>query len=306
MLPAAGSPVPANLPGFHWQPDGDVPSIDDTHATLQTAGGEPVAVTLESFSPQGWVVRPQAPLAPNTDYELVLADFCSGSGEPDETGLSFEFHAVDAAQLPTVLGELSIGPPVIGSVTLAEHTGGFCDSQYDAVWVDVELDLHEGAQPWDDVLFFETFVDDEPWHRSSSSCEYPSPGESWIGRGRDKVYLLCDGGDEERSVTIEMRAYIPGADVELATPAAEVTLRCGEAAGTGSTTGIPSTTADPEPTTSNDPADPGATTTGDPGADDLVTDRGCSCRAQPRTPSPRWLLALVLLARRRRHTSPRP
>jgi hypothetical protein len=75
-----------------------------------------------------------------------------------------------------------------------------------------------------------TEVDGKVWHPSDSLPDEVPPGLSWTGRGKDRVYAICDA-DPESGLRpgrhqVTMRARVAGTNVTLAGNTLEVELTC--------------------------------------------------------------------------------
>jgi hypothetical protein len=92
---------------------------------------------------------------------------------------------------PRRLGVLTKRAPVRGPLEVTTWSGS-CSDTADAVYVDVELDLFAEAKPWADALVFVTLVDGQPWFPSTGLGFGHAYGESWVGRGRDRLYASCE------------------------------------------------------------------------------------------------------------------
>lgn len=112
-------------------------------------------------------------------------------------------------------------------------TGGSCSIAIDAAQTRLELRLGGDLNQWRDVLLFSTSVDGELWRPRSSVCSQVAPGESWTGRGTDRVFADCTpdhpyGGPDfkleqgRREVTVT--AWWPG--VASISGTTEVVLSC--------------------------------------------------------------------------------
>jgi len=73
-----------------------------------------------------------------------------------------------------------------------------------------------------DQRYYETLIDgDKMWYPKTSSCTQFVPGISWLReKGKDMLYTACDrcgfvGGIEPGKHTVEMRAQLPGTEIEM-------------------------------------------------------------------------------------------
>lgn len=301
VTPYAG-PVPANMPAFVWHPATHVndsqlsPTPEASHIELVELDGStetsvPVQIAKVDFGwLPAWEILPQQELSENANYELRTQAYCS-----QEEGLSATFSTGARADLPTSLGKLVADAGFVDSLRI--HTSA-CESTVDAYQVPIRVDLSAEAEPWKNVLMWETFVDGKSWIPGHSAAEFEPPGESWEGRGVDLITSTCDDdwdsqGLDPGTYTVEMKATIPGTNVELSTDPIDVTIDCGWAQ-----------QAEPiEPSAPDAGPRPDAAGTdagGDAGTD--ANEGGCSV-SDGHAPSGTWLIALgglgLFLARRR-------
>lgn len=240
FVPGDGATVPANLPGIYWRarhdasPGGVTPS--NVTLTTTTDPGAPLSFTATPLSDaNAYLLVPDAPLVAGTSYRLVDSTTCmfgGGGGAPSPTVV---FAVGPSAPLPTTLGVLAVTdlPPRTDSVI---SSGGSCSTSAVLASAAVAIDYPSvpGTAPWRDVLHFETRADGQIWFGRSSSLQSIAPGESWVGRGFDRLYTACsedpfnDVGWElsEGTHQVEMRATLPGTSLALATGTRAVTLVC--------------------------------------------------------------------------------
>ena len=165
------------------------------------------------------------PLQPNTSYGVGAPDPCTGEV------VGIEFSTVEEAPFPSTLGALEVSPRQLGEIQVSEPSS--CEMTAQAAYVDITLDLDEEAIPWDQALVYETYVDGEPWRPLASQGQRIIPGHTWIGRGEDRIFTLCDDVDdsvyqaEEGLRTVEIVARHPGRTDELATESVTIDLHCG-------------------------------------------------------------------------------
>jgi len=191
--------------------------------------GDPVEI-LE----QGWYIEPTAGFEENQSYTLKInikentsfddIKIC-GDSTPE-----FHFATGNMEPFPTELGSLTSGE--IRREPLQINTGDSCSDTLSVVYVDVELDLPEESLVWHGALLIQTYVNDTLWRGSSFYGKIYKPGESWVGFGKDRVYVICDdhfshvADAPEGIVDIQLRAHIPGTNVALESETISVELRC--------------------------------------------------------------------------------
>ena len=301
--------MPANLPGVFWSPDDGVEANPDGARLYRVANGEDVAIEFEGGPP--YEVRVLEPLFEGEEYALAFGSVCFGSGAADETASTYTFATTPAQAFPEQLGELLASPQEVGTIALATSSGS-CTDSLEAAYVDLELDLDPGSEPWQEVLVFETLVDGVPWRPSAFLPLPPQPGESWRGRGADRVFTVCtddtpDGFTESGLSpgvhTVSMRALLPGSEASISSASVSVVVSCedGAEASTGTDTGSSDSGTDTEIGTDGDMMTDtsSSATTGGLGSED-----GCACATGAGRPrravglSAIALLALLSLRRR--------
>jgi hypothetical protein len=173
-----------------------------------------VAFSLEPVSSHWYLLRLDENLAAGSTYVLRCDDQCR-----DESPIETTFQTADEAPVPETLGILEAIGPVVAEITVASQSS-MCDASITAAIVDLELHIDASARPWADVLDYSTFVDGEPWTPSYTTGR-PSPdwevGGSWMGRGKDRVFVICASSDPQVYAGVEqgphtalMRAELPG------------------------------------------------------------------------------------------------
>jgi hypothetical protein len=334
-VPGDMAVVPANLPGVFWRTDDGVDADVESVRLVRLADDQDIPLEVVALGNGRHEVKILETLVPEAAHALVLGSVCQGTGLADETAPLFELTTTAEQPLPDDLGALNASSTQHGSLGLASIDGG-CAAPVASAYVDVEVTLSAAVLPWTDVLVYETLVDGKLWRPSGFLPALPPEGESWLGRGVDRVFATCEvnpdvveDGVAEGLHEVQMRARIPASGITLTTAKVEVLLTCldpdtttGDDDGTstgdpstpsggtaegdaGTTVGPPGTTmTGDEPTgdASTGPGDP-ESTGGDPPTDDDDSTGGCTCRAS--TPggaiAPAFAVLLVAgLARRRR------
>lgn len=236
--------VPANAPGFWWRAarDSDAAAGERVVATVVGNSETPaqdLTVTRTWLPPstaadgeaRGGGVLLAIPLTAGTHVHLEAADTCAiGGRDPFVASMAI----TPPSPIPTQLGSLAASAVVHGPLTLAS-TGGGCSRERDTVHVDVTLTLHPTAEPWADLLLYETRVDGARYTAAASTIHGPPPHESWQGRGRDRLFALCEGITQDSnegmglapgSHDVQLVARLPGSDARIVSDTLRVELTC--------------------------------------------------------------------------------
>lgn len=232
--------VPANVTGGTLQigrPDGyDPDSVRVVRQDDQTELSISVAPKSENFE-----VTFLDALEPDATYVITGDPTCSWDYDnPGVNELELTFSSAPPAPFPTDLGPLAVSEPVRDEIGLNTQDG--CNGLVDVVYVDIEVELTDSAALWRDALEFETRVNEGRWRPTDVLGQRLVPGQSWKGRARDRVYIICDEstgrilgnyentpGQPEGEVTIEVFATAPGHAAGLTTGPVTVDLRCDSA-----------------------------------------------------------------------------
>lgn len=126
--------------------------------------------------------------------------------------------------------ELRLGHLKRQEVSIATHEGS-CFRKISAGVLPVEIKLPQAAETFRSQLYYQTLVDNKLWHPLTSQCDLFLPGISWLGeRGGDQLYTACDPGSKAGLSpgrhTVEMRALLPGTDLEYRSEKISVELSC--------------------------------------------------------------------------------
>lgn len=230
FVPGDHGSVPANVPALYWRPlSGYELTADPNNVVLARAADPTTAIpfTAKPLAGGDFLIIPSAPLAPGS-YAIVDHTMCEGF---DLSGPHAAFTVEAASPLPTILVPLVATGMRIDQMELETRLGS-CSVQTTVAAVDIGLAPTLVKDPWFDALHFETLVDGNPWHYRASLTVEPPPGESPIGRGRDRVFQVCSTMDP--SVTglaagkhiVTMRATLPGSTQVVMSEPLEVTLAC--------------------------------------------------------------------------------
>jgi hypothetical protein len=232
FVPKDGATIPANAPGFYFRPS-ESGSPGDPSLVRLTAASDPTTSIPFTAVPQpngDFVLVPDVPLVEGETYTLEDRALCNNAT------LHSTFTAGPAAPLPTSLGTVElIGHGNYADLDLATVSGS-CSTRVEATVLQIALSESASAAPWKDLFLYETLVDDQPWVNQASIAVRTTPGESWVGRGKDLLYRVCQlssdayyqglpvGGHEVR-----FRASLPGASpmtASLATPKQAFEIMC--------------------------------------------------------------------------------
>lgn len=302
LLPAPGK-IPANADGVLLFSDASGPM----QVTVEI-DGKPTAVTERFESLKGGrgrvVLAPKGGFREGAKVKVDNVNRCNADGPPR---IQVSFEVGPKADPPKDLGKLSAQQAQRGVLKVGTASGS-CSTEEQAAWIDVELDLSPSAKPWSSLLEYSTLVDGKPWQKSDSINVGPPHGQSWLGRAKDRIYVLCPRefgfpGVTEGEHEVVMQARLGGGNV-LSTPALRIDLRCGASAASphapaaGGAEPVPTSGASPTATSSagTDTATPSSATS---------KPTRCGCRVAGERGTSEWtwaaLGALALaLGRRRR------
>jgi hypothetical protein len=193
---------------------------------LTDSGREAVDLTASGCG-EGILCLSPAALTAGETYELTARLACGVFSVA-------VFEVGPPAALPETLGDLSVYADDYGWVEVAD--AGYCSRALPAASKVILLDLAEGAAPWEELLFYETLVDGEPWRPRRDVRQVIPPGYSWEGRGVDRIHIAClpdedrvegvDYGLPPGTHRVQMRATLPGTDVVITSNEIEVDLQC--------------------------------------------------------------------------------
>lgn len=276
FLPGDQGHVPANAPGLLWRAMFDYDAPPDPAKVVLTSAADPatpIAFTARPLADHEFLLTPDAPLAPGS-YVITDRTVC---GDAATKGPSVLFSVTPAAAMPTSLGALVAMPASRQQLDLMSRSGA-CSSPAMVVGAAVELVPSSAAQPWLDLLQFQTLVDGGFWQYQTGLDFSLPPGQSPLGRARDRVYQVCSSSDPTVSGlaagkhVVKMTAQLPGITQGVVSDPIDVTLQCDPGSG-----------------------DPG---TGDPGGEPR-TGGGCSAGGGTGSGLGLALLALAAPLRRR-------
>jgi hypothetical protein len=232
FVPQDGAVIPENAPGFYFRPPLQGGSAGDASLVRLTAASDPSTPLAFTAMPQpngDFVLVPDAPLVAGETYTLEDGAECNGGT------MYSTFTAGPSAPLPSSLGSVNlIGHGMFAEIPVATASGS-CSTTVEATIAQITLDVSASAEPWKDLLLYETLVDDKPWVNQVSINVRTDPGESWLGRGTDLLYRVCKPNPDaifqglaEGGHNVRFRASLPGVtnQTSLATPAAPIEIMC--------------------------------------------------------------------------------
>ncbi len=290
--PAENTEVPANALGLFWATYGMYSADTATLTDLDTG----MEIPLNSDETGTTHLYPAQPAEAGHQYRFTVPQDCRGGGATDNT-VERTLIATAPVTLPaTGLGTLVASEPSLRTVPIPADVS--CSESTDAVAVDVTLELSPELLPFADVLMFYTYVDGERWGHLPGYFADSPPGESWQGRGEDRLFELCNEEGEGGSPalrTVQFEALVPGnPGVSFLSTEVDIVLDCQMAAvGDGSGTEGEATGGG----TGGSGSDGGGDAGQGPG------EGGCSCRSAAGSKgSPDWLMLLGIVAIARRRT----
>ena len=235
FVPRDGGSVPANIPAFTWRPLQQFQSqgaVDPTQVALYAddAPTTPLALTASAQADGTYRLVPAAPLEAGKHYKLVDHTTCP-QGSSFETP-SAGFTTTASAPLPTSLGTVAATDLGVIGLSIATASGTCSVDTYSDTW-DLVVNLTTEATPWHDVLMYQTTVDGAAWAAGGSLNGESDPGTSWRGRGLDRVFHVCGGGDSASSTglaegfhDVVFHATLAGTSLALASSPATVNPVC--------------------------------------------------------------------------------
>lgn len=241
LLPQGGS-IPQNAPGMFWQPfSGRIGDPEaQVHLYRVTDAGEqelPTTITRvpRAFAGTGrhaFVIRPVDGWVRGDRYRAEALQDCAWAARRNGP-LTTTFEVTRRARYPRSLGRLAVTSHRGG--LLVRTWRGSCSETVGAVWNDIAVELSPDAAPWRELLLFRTTVDGSPWRPTNSlGLGLPPPGQSWVGRGQDRVFSQCHAEEPnvaDRGVPLgehrlRMVATLPGTEVDVETQSVGAPLVC--------------------------------------------------------------------------------
>jgi hypothetical protein len=236
LFPASAS-LPENARGVLWMPGGATEGFDFGHevkvkrsprAGVFLEGVGEVKASLDTVGVDRFI-RPRSGWKRGQKFTIVADEVCASGRRP--SCLMSHIVVTPAAPLPRRLGALRIVRSGRRPMSVATW-GGSCSEVVDAASVQIEVDLDSEAKPWADVLVYSTFVDGKEWAPWGSLAFGPPYGGSWIGRGRDELYAVCnenkpvDQGLPQGTHQVRMHAGLPDGSLSIDSEPLTVELSC--------------------------------------------------------------------------------
>lgn len=236
-----GQALPKNAPGIPWWFEAKnyspAPRALEKRVELVRLGRSgaktPVDVRVERDTDHGvWLIVPEESWRIDAVYQVGVHRIQPNCrrNSPVRTA---QFRAVGAVQGARNLG-LETDAVERRRISLS-HSGGGCSSAGPAGVRNVrpahatETELVSGA------MMMEMFVDGQRYRPYPSLCAQEPPGSSLFGRNTHQLIVACEGayleGDallEPGAHRVEMRASLPGTDIEFDTRPVNVRVYCPE------------------------------------------------------------------------------
>lgn len=223
---AHDAPMPTAQPAIDVDDESAPSTSTEGRARLTLVrDGSSTSRTFSAARSAGPNQIPLGALQPGDVVELRADERCAiGGSRP----LRARIEIGPEAPLPATLGTLRHEAHT-GSLTIAS-SGGACSEAKPATYVDVTVTLSPEARPWRSLLSYRTSVDGRPYEAATTLGALAPYGESWMGRGRDRVFAGCttstEGGVSAAEHVIVMHATVPGTDIDIQSAPLTVDLRC--------------------------------------------------------------------------------
>jgi MYXO-CTERM domain-containing protein len=173
-------------------------------------------------------------------------DLCAEPSAPSEPKEIGTWLIGPAVPMPTSLGILDVTIDRNGSLTVPSE-GFLCMETYSAPIARFSLVPDAAAEPWLDVVVYETWIDGELYEPIRREGHGPPRGAdfdvdfggSWMGRGQDVAFVTCDESPSflylgsalpSGEHTVVMRAILPDGTVVETAPET-FTLACNKSGG---------------------------------------------------------------------------
>lgn len=235
-------PFPANIEALVWRPASastTTLTVSNDNVVLLDAAGVriPVEVTpmLDVRYNYEREIRPLEPLLPDAQYSLTVPRLCDEG--PPTTRYTLQTRAT--TPIPSSIGALRLVKQGFEEVRVS--ASGTCVEDVHAATAGVEVELSAEAEPWREVLLWETLVDGQRWFGPPASVmpRIGPIGESRVGAGRDLLYVRCspkDAGSINSGLSpglhrVVMQASLPGRPDVWNSSSLSLTLNCSDAIG---------------------------------------------------------------------------
>jgi hypothetical protein len=173
----------------------------------------------------GLVVRADEALPPGR-YRFIGPEL-DPFDKPEQVEVEIGPLAVPSGAAPTI----ALGPEEHGPLTVG--VGVSCSAEVTAAHRTLAVTLPAELAPVASTLLYTTLVDGIEWRPSASFCTSIAPGDSWQGRGKERLFAVCDspmpvdtGLAPNVEHTVSVRVQAPGSRVVLSSAPVAVTLPC--------------------------------------------------------------------------------
>ncbi len=230
--------IPENAGGITWNASFASEDPADDIWVEQVDGDTRTRVdfTVVSADENQYVIRPTS-WAVNNIYRFHAE---TGEGDGNDSGYLYlevgeRIQEVEIQVGPALdasyVSQLSVSGLAPSALSLLAK-GGSCSDEFQGVALDLWMNIPRVTSGG---FNYTTLVDGEVWAPQTSLCTLVPPGESWVGRGRDRLVLACDSTLVEEayrlesgSHTVTMEARLPGTDIVFTTETQTVELTCPE------------------------------------------------------------------------------
>lgn len=243
FLPFEGT-VPVSTYGIQWWPgrresviEGELLHVTQANDLTFRCGVDAGAMHDVAFHVSGdndiRLITPDQPLVVGEQCEIVVnLQACvlgsNGSGQAPAHALERSTFTVTAAvDQPSNLGTLTSETARTQTITVGNWDS--CSVDVPVCGTAITLQLDPSILPWADSLLFTTYVDDEAWTVQGDYQDFNPTGGSFVGRGRDLVFVATEGthpyGLNTGGIhTIQIRANLVGTDTDVALETEPITV----------------------------------------------------------------------------------
>lgn len=279
LVPSDGE-VPASLPSIVWTASPNTAQSQDPSSIVSFSriddkgASTPVPFRFEPVDFDGTKatkIVPNNPLEAGLHYRIVANPLNGENLDATKDFDTSEFKTSAALAIPrsTKLGILRLTSALKRERLSIIDGGGAVE--FPAVIQEISLELSPELTAWGPALIYETLVDGVPWNEPEPICS-TRLGESWVGRGVDRVFASCGTPEQNKFVrsgvtrgkhTLQFRARLVGSTQVYLSNQMSVNFECQPDTSTGTDT--TSTTGDSSGTST------GSETGSSPGTDSTQT-----------------------------------
>lgn len=235
--------IPSNAKGLLWQGDlrKDQYNAENLPFQILNAQGNKEPITFEVFSHEQnfrlFLVKPSRGFIPGEKYT-----FTSEVGHFEKLMGMAEWNNLKAQKVEISVNQMAFNNPkhpyILDVGTLSEKkvyvpAGGSCGWEVATSAIPIDMVIPVKYRHFKDQLHYETWIDGNiRWYPAETLCDQFIPGSSWLNKkGSDLIYTNCNRWSAEYGIqpgkhTVEMRAYLPGTDVEIKSQVKEIDLSC--------------------------------------------------------------------------------